>query len=315
MIKHLRTKLTVVILVALSFSNVSNSFGNSVGKVSREVYYPYSWVVNGVYQKTHDYTVINEIYQGSKTTVPQQVYVPIPKPIKPKPTPPPKPTVPVQVTQLVKPSIVWATTVRQGNIYAGAFSKRVITSFPKGAVVQVLSDRELTDYNIVYNGKSGWVKANMLIIPSDPVTNAKRLSKQQLEDFVNIKAFASNTKQMIWVDIDRQVANVFTGKKGEWKLIKSIPVATGRNATPTVRGTFKIQSKGSGFTVNEKIKVVKDTQFNGAYKFHSVLLDNKGKVVDGTLSKRRSHGCIRMAVSDATWLQENVTLGSLVWIY
>lgn len=301
MIKSLRNLLSVLALVVFCFCNISNSYANTFRNVANEVYQHGSRVASGVYQNTQTNTVIGQTYQGVV--------------VQPKPTPPKQPIVPIKVTDLVKPSIVWATTVSQGKIYGGVFSKKVVGSLPKGAVVQVIRDREQTDYNIAYKGISGWVKAQLLKIPPDPATNAKLLSKKQLEDFVNLRAFVSNTNQLIWVDIDRQVTNVFTGKKGQWKLARTIPVATGRNSSPTVRGTYKVQRKGKGFLVNEDIKVIKDTQFNGSYKFHSVLLDKKGKVVDGTVLKRRSHGCIRMAVADATWIQDKVLLGSAVWIY
>ncbi len=216
----------------------------------------------------------------------------------------------------VKPSPVYATVKYDTRYYSSnTTSSKVLGSIPAGAKVEIIQDRSYTWYNIDYNGKRGWVTANVLSIPDDPETNSIRLTREEMELYVNNKGFSSSTKYFIWVDIDRQLVNVFQGSKSNWKHLKSIVCATGKNVSPTIRGTFTIQDRGEWF-YNEKLKsgAMYWVRFYGTYLFHSVAMDSKRRIIDSTLGKRASAGCIRMSLEDSAWFYENIPRGTTVWI-
>lgn len=139
-------------------------------------------------------------------------------------------------------------------------------------------------------------------------------TQNNLEKFLNDNTFSSETNYFIWVDLANQKVNLFEGCSKNWRLIKSMPCSTGKASTPTVKGNFSVQGKGSYFRVNSYVICKYYTQFYGNYLFHTVLLDNNGNIVDGTLGTPVSHGCIRLAIEDAKYIYDNVPLGTFVWI-
>nr|MBK5236355.1 InlB B-repeat-containing protein [Clostridium sp.] len=166
------------------------------------------------------------------------------------------------------------------------------------------------------NGSEVWVASNKVSIAANPATNTKYLDKKQLETYVNITStFVSNTKYFTWVDLNRQRVSIFTGGATHWTLLKTYSCATGNNITPSKRGLFALQNKGYSFTTDGGALVKYWTAYSGNYLLHSTILDSSGKVViDGTLGKRVSHGCIRMPLDMAKWYYENMPRGSLVWV-
>jgi len=145
-------------------------------------------------------------------------------------------------------------------------------------------------------------------------TFGNTVTQASLEQFVNENTFASNTNFLVWVDLSRQKVNLFIGSYKNWKLIKSMSCGTGKSSTPTVTGSFTIQDKGEYFRVNSGVICKYYTRFYGNYLFHTVLLDNDGNIVDGTLGTPVSHGCIRLAIEDAKYIYDNVPMGTMVWI-
>jgi uncharacterized protein YgiM (DUF1202 family) len=216
----------------------------------------------------------------------------------------------------VKPSPVYATIKSNTKYYSSnATYSKVIGSIPEGTEVEVIQDRSYKWYNIDYNGIKGWVTSDVLSIPKDPETNSVRLTKEYMEMFINNKGFSSNTKYFIWVDIDRQLVNIFQGSKGNWEHLKSIICATGKNESPTIRGIFTIQDRGKWFYNNRlKSGAMNWVRFNGSYLFHSVAMDSKQRITDSALGIRASAGCIRMSLEDSAWFYENVPTGTTVWV-
>ncbi|MFT5872888.1 MAG: lipoprotein-anchoring transpeptidase ErfK/SrfK [Clostridium sp.] len=142
------------------------------------------------------------------------------------------------------------------------------------------------------------------------------MDKKQLETYVNITStFVSTTKYFTWVDLNRQRVSIFIGGANHWTLLKTYSCATGNNITPSKRGLFTIQNKGYSFTTDGGALVKYWNAYSGNYLLHSTILNSSGKVViDGTIGKRVSHGCIRMPLDMAKWYYENIPRGSLVWV-
>lgn len=165
------------------------------------------------------------------------------------------------------------------------------------------------------DGSEAWVACSTVSVPANPVTNTKYLNKTQLETYVNITSnFVSNTKYFTWVDLNRQRVSVFTGGAKQWTLVKTYSCASGNNTTPSKRGLFTIQDKGSSFVAGPGAIVKYWTRYSGNFMLHSIILTTSGAVCDATIGKRVSHGCIRMPLDMAKWYYENIPKGSLIWV-
>ena len=60
------------------------------------------------------------------------------------------------------------------------------------------------------------------------------------------------------------------------------------------------------------------TRIHLNYLFHSVIYDNSSSprhIVDGTMGRSVSHGCIRLAVSNAKWIYDKMPRGTKIVIY
>lgn len=150
--------------------------------------------------------------------------------------------------------------------------------------------------------------------PSVSASSATSPDKASLESFVNTNGLESNTPYLIWIDLGNQKVNLFTGKYQSWELIKSISCSSGKPSTPTVKGSFTIESKGSYFRVSSDVICKYYSQFYGNYLMHSVLLDNEGNIVDGTLGTPVSHGCVRLPIEDAKYIYDYIPIGTKVFI-
>lgn len=219
----------------------------------------------------------------------------------PKPKPIPKPVVkprPVNINSLVTSGAVYAQVTNS------------IKGLPKGVRVEIVKDNNNgTSYNVYYRGRYYYsIPRRYLWIPHDPATNNSRMTTNQLEAYVNSHNFSSNTPYFVWVDINRQRINIFKGSKNRWKLYNSFSCASGRNVTPTIRGNFVLQDRGPSFP-----GAIDWIRFYGNYLFHSILVNSRGQVIDPTIGKRASHGCVRVGIPDIRWMYNNLPRGTAVW--
>lgn len=135
------------------------------------------------------------------------------------------------------------------------------------------------------------------------------------ENFVNKSALSSGSNFLIWVNLKEQKTNVFIGKKGKWKLIKSCLSSTGAPGKETPSGTFTVKGRGTWFFSSKYGQGGKYwVQFWGNYLFHSLPMDKNKNVVDSTLGKAASHGCVRLSIEDASWIYNNIPGGTTVYI-
>lgn len=221
----------------------------------------------------------------------------------------------IDVNTLVKPYIIIGTITKNSPLYSSASYSKRIGTLKKGDKVEIIRDSSQTWYyvrNTKTNAK-GWIRKTYLSIPKDTAPSKSYMTKEQIERYVNQKNFSSKTSYFIWVDLYRQQVNVLKGKKNSWKLVKTMLCSSGRNSAPTVRGTFTVKSRGS-WLYSGSVKAKYKTNFYGAYYFHSILYNMSGRVVDGRLGQRLSHGCIRLATSNAQWIYTNIKNGTTVYI-
>ena len=218
---------------------------------------------------------------------------------------------------MVRATYIFAKIAEDSPYYdSHSMNKEQIGSFSKDQVVEVIKDRGRESYLVkAGDGSEGWIPAENLIIPDDPETNAEWMSKRQVEEFINNSELTSQTSQLIWVDIDRQLTHVLLNEDDTWKHYRTMLSATGANKSPTVKGVFEIQERGEEFYSDRLKSGAKNwVRFDGPYLFHSLSMDKDGNITDYTLGKRASDGCIRLSMEDSKWFYDNIEEGSTVFI-
>ncbi|HOA80284.1 MAG TPA: L,D-transpeptidase family protein, partial [Defluviitaleaceae bacterium] len=209
-----------------------------------------------------------------------------------------------ELLDLVKPSIIIGTMKKNAGV------------FVKDEKVEILYAEAGSWYQCrsTTTKKEGRIPWGSVSIPKDPPTNKKRMTKEQLEAYVKLKAFTSSTNYFVWTDLDRQMTYVFKKENNEWKLIRSMQCSTGKNITPTPRGFFTIKERGAYFGKGYMCK--NWVQIWGDYLYHSILLDETGTyVLEGNvLGKRASQGCIRFSLEDSKWFYDTIPKNTSVWI-
>jgi len=180
-----------------------------------------------------------------------------------------------------------------------------------GETFEILEERSETWYRI----EMGWITSEALAIPHDTAANREVLSDEALEAYVNGQGITSETGILLLTDLDRQKTHVFVMSETVWQLKRTFACATGKNATPTKRGRFTLQTRGDWF-YSERLESGARywIRFDGPYLYHSLPMDAAREITDYTIGERVSSGCVRLALADALWLYENVPDGSAVLI-
>lgn len=125
---------------------------------------------------------------------------------------------------------------------------------------------------------------------------------------INTLSLSSNTPYLIFIDIANQKTHIYKGKSDNWNLDRTFSCSTGLDSEPTPCGAFSVKEKGEWF-FSDKFKQGGKywTQIDGDILFHSMpYAKDKTTIVDTTLNKKSSHGCIRLALSDAKWIYDNI---------
>ncbi len=102
-----------------------------------------------------------------------------------------------------------------------------------------------------------------------------------------------------------------------WQEIRYVTCSIGAASTPTVEGTFTVSDQWYYFD-SDNVRVFYPTRFYGAYWIHSILYtqtDNPETVVDSRLGYMVSHGCVRVSLADAKYINQNIPKGTTVYIY
>ncbi len=123
-----------------------------------------------------------------------------------------------------------------------------------------------------------------------------------------------------WIYVSIKDQRVYI-KDAKNRTLYTMLCSTGNhNGTP--RGTFHVQAeRGSHFyNANSKEGANYWTSWkdHGIYLFHSVPVNEKGQYLKKDAHQlggtANSHGCIRLSIPDAKWINENVPMGTKVVI-
>ena len=106
------------------------------------------------------------------------------------------------------------------------------------------------------------------------------------------------------------------------QLVRTMKCSTGKDATPTPKGTFQATTgPGARWHYFKKYNCWAQYAYyiEGDILFHSVLYNQKGGPVTqssvNNLGRKASHGCVRLSVEDAKWLYQNCPAKTKVIVY
>ena len=133
---------------------------------------------------------------------------------------------------------------------------------------------------------------------------------------INTLNIESLTSHLIYVSLADQITYVYKGNMNNWDKIKSFTCSTGINEEKTPTGIFDVRERGEWFFSDKYNQGGRYwVQFYGDYLFHSVpYYEDKSEILDNTLGKAASHGCIRLKTADAKWIYDNIQAGTKVII-
>lgn len=160
------------------------------------------------------------------------------------------------------------------------------------------------------NGKTYWISKDRLRFTSS-IWTTKDYSSKVKTDFVNKKGYSSPTKYLIWINQYTQRVTIYEGKKGKWKINRSVKCATGTHLHMTPKGKFKITYKEKGWfyrSTYEKPIV----HFQSQNSFHSRIKFYKGGYADATIGRPKSKGCVRLYDADINFIYKKCPKGTTV---
>ena len=169
----------------------------------------------------------------------------------------------------------------------------------------------------VYQGHTVRIPNKYLKFTKDLATGALGdYSTATKENFVNVtKRNLCGDKRgkgrLIWVCLEKQRVNVFTGTTGQWKLEQVFLTSTGTGDTPTRAKADFVNFKKDIYQIEgSRVQYFVEAIGSG---FHKWPL--KGAFRKKLGKHTISHGCIRLKVSDAKWMFNNIEVGTRVLIF
>ena len=191
--------------------------------------------------------------------------------------------------------------------------------------VSVLQSRNSTATRVrLQDGTVGWMSYYNVAIINDQYYVTSDYSTAVKEYYVNkVRKWGSNKQYMIWVSLYTQKINIFQGSKGNWTLIRSGPIASGRNDCPTpvedttlIYKTMRWNYPAPGHDPPFYCHHV--TTFDSARGFHSRPTkwgEPEGSILYWAIGYPASAGCVRLLDEDCTFIYNNCPLGTAVHIY
>lgn len=226
----------------------------------------------------------------------------------------------------VRTMTYFCKTTKKVSLYRSWTSKKVVKTLNAGVTVDLTArNSKYKRSQIVYQGKTYYLTTGNLQAFKCNYTTAKYSTKQKLD---YVKTYSSKTKYLIWVSHYTQQVNIFQGKKGNWKLIKTFPCASGNYNTRSPHGTFRIGQKENGwYYINTYEEYV--THYCGRNSFHTRVhryptgsSQNHHKFpiasnvyADATIGKPASNGCVRLMDSDAYYIWKYMPANTTVVSY
>ena len=221
-----------------------------------------------------------------------------------------------ELAKQIRTQNVQATLTQNVTIYSNMNLTGAIKSCSSGTQVTLLQSRQSSYTKIrTPDGTEGWVKYSAVRVISANYYTTTDYSTAVKEYYVNhVRNCSSKTGYLIWVSLYTQRINVFKGSKGNWKLVLSGPIASGRNECPTPVEVTSIKYKTAQWSYpNYYCHHV--SVFDEARGFHSRPTAYSGGIYNAAIGYPASAGCVRLMDSDCTFIYNNCPVGTAVYIY
>ena len=137
------------------------------------------------------------------------------------------------------------------------------------------------------------------------------------EEYLKADQYASDTNYLILLNQSKHLVYIFKGRQNNWDKIKTFNCCTGKPSTPTPTGIFKAGGKGLYFW-SGSCRCWYWTRITGSILFHSQIYDGSSsprRIVDGSMGVSCSHGCVRLHISNAKWIYDNIPRGTKIVSY
>lgn len=233
-------------------------------------------------------------------------------------------------------SLVWRGTVKSNiSIYKESGLHNKVASVKKGTVVKCIDKYPASVAKFhtpskvkvkLSDGTVGWLKYSQLKGGVKAAINLKNdYTRSVKEDYVNSMGFTSKTGYLVWVSPYTQRAYTFTGSAGNWKLLRSDRVTTGRfsHMTAQLNENNRTSKRGQIYKRKGRANMVTEegrkyffryaSYFSPGVSMHTgTWWTDTGKRRGSVTSKPNTWGCVRMYDSAAKWVYKNVPKGSSV---
>ena len=104
--------------------------------------------------------------------------------------------------------------------------------------------------------------------------------------------------------------------KGKWVEKKYWSCTSGARSTPTPKGHLYGKSQRACLWTRIYLLVLHASFMETIYSIpFCITLEAKTKIQDGRLGINASHGCIRLTLTNAKWIYDNIPRGTKVVIY
>lgn len=147
-------------------------------------------------------------------------------------------------------------------------------------------------------------------IGSDGTVGSMSVKQRLLREAQN---HTSSSDYLIVVDHYYCRMGVFQkASDGSWEYKYFWSCAPGTASTPTYTGVFRITADRGYYFDSGSVRCFWYSNFHNYQAIHSVLYYPGGGVADSRLGMRLSHGCVRIAYSNAKWVYDYVPTGTTV---
>lgn len=212
------------------------------------------------------------------------------------------------------------------KLYKSKTGSAVKKTLPKGTKVFIpFLNPKINNDRIYVTNYKGWIKRETLKDIKGEVAykNKQALdwTKEDKEEFVNKKGYSGDTGYLVWTNQYTQRVNVFKGKKGHWKLVKSMRCTT---------GVWERRTGNSSKLIIKRHQARRDKTSETGYRYYYINLSVFGnafhspawrfgtkhciKAVKKNLQPDTS-GCVRMSVADSSYVYHKVPLKTRVVIF
>ncbi|MBR3330060.1 MAG: L,D-transpeptidase family protein [Mogibacterium sp.] len=178
---------------------------------------------------------------------------------------------------------------------------------------------------VLSDGTTGWLRYSQLRGGVKAAINLKNdYTRSVKENYVNSMGYTSTTGYLVWISPYTQRAYTFTGSTGNWKLVRSDRVTTGRfsHRTPYLNDKNRTEKRGQIYKRRGKVNMVTEegrkyyfrnaSYFSPGVSLHTGTWWASGKRRGSVAKKPNTWGCVRMHDGAAKWIYHNVPMHTSV---